>query len=389
MTRVAGDWLDRPATQAVCAMLESAGHQALFVGGCVRDALLGRVVGDIDIATDARPEDVVKLAEAAGLKPVPTGIEHGTVTVVSDKIPHEITTFRRDVETDGRRATVAFADDVRDDARRRDFTMNALYADARGEVLDPLGGMDDLRARRVRFIEDPETRIREDYLRILRFFRFHAWYGNPDAGMDAEALAAIAALSPGIETLSRERIGHEIRRLLAAPDPAPSVAAMRSTGVLPLVLPGADDRFLAPLIHLESEAGIAPDPMRRLAALGGTGAEDGLRLSKADARRLGEVQALMALVAPPAELGFRHGATLARDALLLRHAMMGQPLAPDALSEVDRGAAQVIPVGARDLLDTYEGPAISRRLAQLTDAFVASDFTLDRAALLSLPDDPA
>ncbi|KGM89571.1 tRNA nucleotidyltransferase/poly(A) polymerase [Roseovarius mucosus DSM 17069] len=180
--KVSGAWIEAKATQAVCAMLTGAGYQALFVGGCVRNALLGAPVGDIDIATDARPEMVVELAEGAGLKPVPTGIEHGTITVVSGHIGHEVTTFRKDVQSFGRHAVVAFADDLHTDARRRDFTMNALYARPDGDVVDPLGGLEDLRARRVRFIEDADQRIREDYLRILRFFRFHAWYGDPEGG---------------------------------------------------------------------------------------------------------------------------------------------------------------------------------------------------------------
>ncbi len=175
----------------------------------------------MDIATDARPEKVTALIEAAGYKVVPTGIAHGTVTVVADHHPYEVTTFRRDLETDGRRARVAFADDVAEDARRRDFTMNALYADAEGTVVDPLGGLGDLERRCVRFVGEAEARIREDYLRILRFFRFHAWYGDPAEGLDPEGLAACAGLADGLERLSRERVGHETLRLLAAADPAP------------------------------------------------------------------------------------------------------------------------------------------------------------------------
>ncbi|OWU86001.1 poly(A) polymerase [Oceanicola sp. 22II-s10i] len=384
MTRIAGDWLDRPATQAVCRMLEDAGHRALFVGGCVRDALVGRAVGDIDIATDARPEVVTALAGAAGLRAVPTGIDHGTVTVVSDGVPHEVTTFRRDVETDGRRAVVAFADTVEEDARRRDFTMNALYADARGAVSDPLGsGLRDLAARRVRFIEDPEVRIREDYLRILRFFRFHAWYGDPDAGMDADALAAIAALSGGIETLSAERIGHEIKRLLGAPDPAPSVAAMRATGVLMQVLPGADDRALAPLVHLEAEAAVAPDAMRRLAALGGESVDDRLRLSRAEAKRLDHIARAVDDGAGPEVLGYRHGVEAARDAVLILAASLGQPPAPDALDLTIRGAQRTLPVRAEDLIPEYEGAALGAKLKEIEARWIASGFALTRSELLN------
>ena len=228
--RITGDWITRESTQALMKALNDAGHKALVVGGCVRNALLGVPVADVDIATDALPEEVMRIALAAKMKPVPTGIDHGTVTVVSGSIPHEVTTFRKDVETDGRRAVVAFATDVADDAHRRDLTINALYALADGTLVDPLGGLPDLKARRVRFIEDAEARIREDYLRALRFFRFHAYYGDPAVGMDPEALAAIAANLDGLDTLSRERVGAELLNLLAAPDPAPAVAAMAQTG---------------------------------------------------------------------------------------------------------------------------------------------------------------
>ena len=182
---------------------------------------------------------------AAGLKPVPTGIEHGTVTVVSGGLPHEVTTFRKDVETDGRHAQVAFGGSL-EDARRRDFTMNALYAEPDGAVIDPLGGLPDLRARTVRFIDDAAHRIREDYLRILRFFRFHAWYG--EAGSTRAGLPPARRGPRRLHALSRERVGAEMLKLLAAPDPAPAVAAMRASGVLAHVLPGGDDRLLAPMV---------------------------------------------------------------------------------------------------------------------------------------------
>ncbi len=264
MTRLTSDWINTSETQAVCAALTDAGAQALFVGGCVRNALIGEPVSDIDIATDALPERVMEATAAAGLKPVPTGIDHGTITVVSGGLPYEVTTFRRDVETDGRRAVVAFSTDVTEDATRRDFTMNALYATPDGDVIDPLGGLQDLHDRLVRFIGNADDRIREDHLRSLRFYRFHAWYGDPERGMDPDALAAIARHLNGLEVLSHERIGAEITKLLGSPDPAPAVASMRQTGVLQRVLPGADDRALAPLVHLTQNR----DPMLRLAALG-------------------------------------------------------------------------------------------------------------------------
>ncbi len=250
------DWLTAPATQAVFAMLDDAGHRALAVGGCVRNALIGAPVSDIDIATDAPPDRVIELGEAAGLRAIPTGILHGTVTVISAGVAHEITTFRRDVDTDGRHATVAFSTDVAEDAARRDFTMNALYAQADGTVVDPLDGLPDLRARHVRFIGDPAARILEDYLRILRFFRFTAWYGDPALGLDAEGLAACAACIDGLDRISAERIGAETCKLLAAPDPAPVVAAMARSGILARILPGADATALPLFVHSAPRAGL-------------------------------------------------------------------------------------------------------------------------------------
>ncbi|MGH1423628.1 MAG: CCA tRNA nucleotidyltransferase [Pseudooceanicola sp.] len=386
MTRVAGDWLTRPATQFVCAMLENAGHQALFVGGCVRDALVGRAVNDIDLATDAHPDKVMTLAKAAGLKAIPTGIEHGTVTVISETIPHEITTFRRDIETDGRRAIVAFSDRIEDDARRRDFTMNALYADARGLVIDPLSGLADLKSRRVRFIEDPNARITEDYLRILRFFRFHAWYGDPAQGMNPEALAAIAANSDGLESLSKERVGHEILRLLSAPDPAPSVAAMRAAGVLSIVIPGADDRFLAPLVHLETRTQTAPDAIRRLAVLGGKDPAPCLRLSRAEGKKRAEILDAVADPLPALGRGYRYGLPTARDGYLINCAMAGHETSAAVMSEIERGSRQTFPVNAADVMPAYQGPAISARLKQLEIAWIESGFRLSKQELLGLPD---
>jgi poly(A) polymerase len=376
--RITADWIGDEAAQAVMAALAAGGKQALFVGGCVRNALLGVPVADIDIATEARPETVVELARAAGLKPVPTGIEHGTVTVVSHGRGFEVTTFRMDLETDGRRAVVAFADDVADDASRRDFTMNALYVDADGQVIDPLGGLPDVLARRVRFVGDPHARIAEDYLRILRFFRFHALYGDPAQGLDSEALAACAAHVDGLARLSRERIGHEMRRLLKAPDPAPSVAAMAAAGVLAHVVPGADPRALAPLVHLEGQ--MPPRWLRRLAALGGDASD--LRLSRDETRGLEARQAALASGDGPAVMAFRHGAPAAEDAILIRAASLAA-LPPEGWqAEVARGAGASFPIRAADL-PGLSGATLGERLRVLQEAWIASDLRADKATLLA------
>ena len=383
MTTITAPWLDRPETQAVCRALTDAGYQALFVGGCVRNTLLGEKVGDIDLCTDALPETVMDLTRAAGLKPVPTGIDHGTITVVSGGIPHEVTTFRHDIETDGRRAVVAFATDVTEDARRRDFTMNALYADPQGRLIDPLNGLPDLQARRVRFIEDPTARITEDYLRILRFFRFHAWYGDPEQGLDAEGLAACAALAEGLDQLSKERVGAEMRKLLAAPDPAPSVASMAAAGCLARVLPGADARALPILVAQEATLGVAPDPIRRLAVLGGSDQADRLRLSRREARQLETILAELGDMKGAAELAYRHGAQSALDILLARAAMLEMAVSPSIRVEIERGAAAAFPISAADLMPELTGAALGARLKDLESRWIASGFTLDKAALLA------
>lgn len=380
--RITDSWLTGAAPQMVSAMLIQAGHQAWFVGGCVRNALLGEPITDIDITTDATPERVMELARSAGFHPVPTGFEHGTVTVVVHGEPFEVTTFRRDVETDGRRAVVAYAGTIEEDAHRRDFTMNALYANARGEIADPLGGLKDLEARRVRFIDNARARIREDYLRILRFFRFHAWYGDPAGGLDSEAMAAVSHLSAGLETLSRERVGSEIKKLLAAPDPAPSVAAMVETGVLAHVLFGADARALPILVHHEKALGAAPDPMRRLACLGGDDYAERLRLSKADARHLARLMEYRGSTASVAELGYRLGAKEGRDVVLLNAALLECPLPDDLENALENGAAAVFPVRPRDLMPEFEGPALGKRLKRLERRWIDSGFRLERNELL-------
>lgn len=376
--KITADWLQAGPVQRVLGVLTDAGYQGLLVGGCVRNALIGGGVTDLDIATDAPPETVIALGRAAGLKPVPTGLDHGTVTLVADGIPHEVTTFRRDTETDGRHAVVAFSTDIMEDAARRDFTMNALYARADGTVLDPLGtGLTDLAARIVRFVGDPSTRIHEDYLRILRFFRFTAWYG---CDLDADGLAACAALADGIAGLSRERVGHEIRKLLSAPDPAPAVAAMRAAGILARALPGADDTALAILVHLE---GGSSHWLRRLAVLGGTDPAEALRLSRAEARDLKRVRDAALSGAGMAELGYRLGLDLGTDAVLVQAALMQSDLAVDWRARVAFGADQHMPVRAHDLPADVVGPAIGQRLRQIEARWIASGFRLGRDDLLA------
>lgn len=375
--QITGAWLNAAPTQAVLRMLESEGFQALLVGGCVRNALMGIPVTDVDIATDARPESVIRQAEAVGLRAVPTGLAHGTVTVVAESQGFEVTTFRRDIETFGRHATVAFSQDLAEDAARRDFTINALYARSDGTVLDPLGGLTDLAARRIRFVGDPDARIREDYLRILRFFRFHAQYGKQASGIDPEGLAACAAGADGIARLSAERIGAEMRKLLCVPDPAPTVASMAQSGVLRRVLPGSDARALAVLVHLEED--VPADWLRRLVVLGGD--VTNLRLKRSEARALDKLHAAIGTMQPASELGYRLGYDLGVSAVLARAALLETPLNMGWRNDVQRGSTARFPLRAADL-PHLQGATLGAELLRLENRWIASDFTLGKAALL-------
>lgn len=373
--RVAGGWLNTQGTQGLCRVLAEGGYQALFVGGCVRNALIDAPVNDIDIATDALPETVTKLAEMAGYKVVPTGIDHGTVTVIAHGVTHEVTTFRQDVETDGRHAIVRYSTDVAEDAARRDFTMNALYARADGTVVDPLGGLPDLLARHVRFVGDPVQRITEDYLRILRFFRFFAWYGDQTQGVDAEGLAACATHSDGLAALSRERVGMEFRKLLSAPDPSMALAAMAQSGVLAVALPGADARAVPIVVHFGAQSWLV-----RLAALGG--AVETLRLSRSDLAQVKLIRAQVGEMRAPQELGYRYGADIAEAVVLCRAALLESTPPAGWQEDIAKGAAAVFPVDAADLIATYQGKALGDQLRCLEQRWITSGFALSKQALL-------
>lgn len=320
-TLPAADWTRRADLAAMVAALGEG--NARYVGGAVRDTLLGIGVHDIDVATPLVPAEVVARLEAARIRTIPTGIDHGTVTAILKGGPVEITTLRHDVSTDGRRATVAFAQDWRDDAARRDFTINALYADPKtGEVTDYFGGLDDLATRRVRFIGDARQRIREDHLRILRYFRFQARFGSQPA--DAEAESACSELAATLKALSRERVGMETMALLSLPDPAPTIARMAGLGVLAVILPEADPDALARLAAEEARQGVAGDPVRRLAAL--LPAEPALAETVASRFRLSGAQKKRLVLAAgrtpdgehaPRPLAYRIGRDGALDRLLL------------------------------------------------------------------------
>jgi poly(A) polymerase len=390
MTRLAPQpFMTWPETEALMRAL----GEARFVGGAVRNALLGQAVSDIDVATPLPPETVRSRLQAAGLKAVPTGIEHGTVTAVVNGQPFEVTSLRADVETDGRHAVVRFTADWAEDAKRRDFTMNALYADTNGEVFDYVGGVADLEAGKVRFVGDAAARIREDYLRILRLFRFHAWYGR--GPIDPAARAAAEREKRGLARLSVERIAKELLKLLEADDPVPALAAMDETGVLGEILPGMVDLQRLKRLVAADQAGAWPsDAILRLAALlppdraGAVAA--GLKLSKVHAGRLADLAGAETL--PPcldspgvAKLLYQLGPERFRDRVRLASAD-----APEAFGQWQRllaGAEHwqrpVFPLSGADVMaaGVPQGPAVGRVLAELETWWIESGFTEDAPLL--------
>ncbi len=380
MTKLQAKWLGAKDHAQLFALFSASAYQLFYVGGCVRNALMEVPVSDIDMATDATPDQMEDMADQAGLKTLAVGKDHGTITFLMSDAPVEITTFRADVVTDGRHAQVRFSSDLTEDAARRDFTMNAIYADESGELTDPTDGLSDIAQRRVRFIGDPEARILEDHLRILRFFRFHAIYGDPAYGIDPNALAACAAHAGQLENLSRERIGVEMRKLLAAPDPAPSIAAMAQSGVLTQVMPGADPKTLAPLIHLEAQ--VEPNWLRRAAVLGGKNIADIWRLSRKEANTLALIRDLMGDPMPAPEIAYRHGEPLAEDVVLLRAAMFEDPTILAQRKDLAQAARAKFPVKAADLPPDLNGPEIGETLRTLETRWINSGFTLSKSDLL-------
>ena len=403
------EWLEREDLQRLLAALGEGGEEARIAGGAVRNALLGETVSDIDIATTILPDETERRAQAAGFRTVPTGKEHGTITVISDREAFEVTTLRADVETDGRRASVVFGRDWKRDAERRDFTINALYVTAAGEVIDLVGGLADLDSRTLRFIGDAEARIREDYLRILRFFRFFAWYG--DGRPDAEGLRACARLKDGLSRLSAERVWAELKKLLSAPDPSRALLWMRQTGVLTAVLPESEkwgiDTIHA-LVAAGGDLGWRPDPLLRLEAIvppdparmAAMAAR--LRLSKAEAGRLtawamtGPVPHSLTEAAL-ARLAWRGDRQAVEDRLRLGLASARARAAQDTAALVEAGSylrlwrfmegweKPVFPVKGSDLagLGVPAGPKMGKALARLEDEWVEGGFLADRDALLA------
>jgi tRNA nucleotidyltransferase/poly(A) polymerase len=390
-------WFHAPAVAHIFSLFPPAGEEARVVGGAVRNTLLGAPVREVDFATTATPDKVTSLATAAGLKAVPTGIEHGTVTLVVDGRGYEVTTLREDIATDGRHATVRFGRDWTADAMRRDFTVNALYADAAGDVHDPVGGIVDIGTRRIRFIGDAHQRIAEDRLRILRFFRFHAEYG--EGQLDADGLSASIRARNAIRDLSAERIGHEMRKLVVARGAVDVATVMQDSGILPVVLGGvAYVAQFGRMVRASTAAGAPVSAATRLAALGCRIEEDALRLTErlrlanADRDRIRATLSAADRFMPfPDERGQRRllyslGEQAFRDGVFQGFAWNLEP--PGELWKAlyhfpDAWKAPAFPLGGRDVGEAVRGPAVGTLLRAVEQWWIDQDFAPDEAALRS------
>jgi poly(A) polymerase len=385
-------WMGAPETRALLGALDG---EARFVGGAIRNALMDKPVSDIDIATPLPPDEVMKRLQAAGLGAVPTGFAHGTVTAISSGKPFEVTSLRRDVSTDGRRAVVSFTTDWKEDAARRDFTLNALYASADGEIFDYHHGIADLQAGRVRFIGDATQRIREDFLRILRLFRFHAWYGKGE--IDGEALRAAAAEKTGLAQLSGERIQKEMLKLLEAQNPVAVLRAMAASGILGEILPGNLNVVrLERLVAIDANAFFAPDPLLRLAALLSDGASalaERWKLSNADRARLEDIVGAREKIVSylsireVRKLLYRLGAQRFKDRVFLRWAEDAK--ASNAiqwralLALADAWQPPKFPLDGGNVMaaGVPQGPLVGRILAEVEEWWIESDFLDDEFSL--------
>jgi poly(A) polymerase len=410
-TSIAGkaEWLTEPSLQSLLALLSSDGEEARIVGGAVRNTLLGEAVSDIDIATTCTPQITLERAETAGLKAIPTGIDHGTITLVSDGRPYEVTSLRADVTTNGRHAEVAFGRDWLVDAQRRDFSINALYADADGDILDLVGGIADIESRTLRFIGDPEQRIREDYLRILRFFRFFAWYGK--GRPESEGLKACARLKDGLAQLSAERIWSELKKLLSAPDPSRALLWMRQSGVLTVILPESEKwgiDSIHGLVNTEQDLRWDADPLLRLAGIIPPDAERialmaaRLRLSNSERERLEHWANSLLPSVDISETGFakklyRSNVQGVADRLRLaivsartqavndNRAMFRAGQLSKLLGYITSYVKPKFPLSGGDIISNsgLEGPAIGQIQRKLEEEWVDSGFALGRDALLA------
>lgn len=382
--QIDSEWIKNENLQNILQILKKADHNAYLVGGCVRNSILNFPVNDIDISTDARPEETLDLFNIGSFKATPTGFSHGTVTVVSEGIPYQITTMRSDQNTDGRHADVSFSDDITKDAERRDFTINALYADPTGKIIDPIGGLKDFQPLRIKFIGNANNRIQEDYLRILRFFRFHAQFADFVADFEQDALDAIKDNQNGLKFLSKERVWNELQKILLSRNPTRALSEMSKTGVLEKVLIDRGIKSIKNLISIEQKMGIEPEAIRRLLAITRNTEITSLNLSRKEVKKFSLLKSLLEKNFDPAELVYQFNKEIAQSVLAISTFNQGEKLKLSDVKKIEKACLYPCPISGAHLTKYMSGADVGIKLKEAQRAWIKSNFKSDPAKILKV-----
>ena len=376
-------WLRNPSAQKLSKLYKSFGYQVLFVGGCVRNTILKMPVTDIDLATDAQPEEIIKIAKENNIRFVPTGLAHGTITLIIDNKNYQITTFRTDFDHDGRYAKVEFTESLLLDASRRDLTINALYCNHVGEVIDPLNGLDDIKKQKIKFIGNPNERIKEDNLRILRFFRFQAIYGNKNLEIDSIALEACHNHKSKLAALSKERITSELRKILSAPNPLEVIIKMNETGVLNELFQNVSIDSLEAYLKTEEKFKININWLGRLLSLQVTQEEESLKLTRCEFKFLKQTKSAIENQIHVLEFSYYNGVENGKIYSILQNFRHNIILSKNLLNQINSLATKKFPITAKDLMPEIRGKKLGEALRSLEDRWIKSNFTLSKKDLLA------
>ena len=376
-------WLRNPSAQKLSKLYKNFGYQVLFVGGCVRNTILKMPVTDIDLATDAQPEEIIKIAKENNIRFVPTGLAHGTITLIIDNKNYQITTFRTDFDHDGRYAKVEFTESLLLDASRRDLTINALYCNHVGEVIDPLNGLDDIKKQKIKFIGNPNERIKEDNLRILRFFRFQAIYGNKNLEIDSIALEACHNHKSKLAALSKERITSELRKILSAPNPLEVIIKMNETGVLNELFQKVSIDSLEAYLKTEKKFKININWLGRLLSLQVTQEEESLKLTRCEFKFLKQTKSAIENQIHVLEFSYYNGVENGKIYSILQNFRHNIILSKNLLNQINSLATKKFPITAKDLMPEISGKKLGEALRSLEDRWIKSNFTLSKKELLA------
>ena len=381
--QINSEWIKNKVTQNILKIFEGADHNAYLVGGCIRNSILNIPVTDIDISTDATPQQTVDLFNRENFKVAPTGFSHGTVTVISEGIPYQITTMRSDQNTDGRHADVVFSDDIKKDAERRDFTINALYADSTGKIINPIGGLEDFNPLAIKFIGDPNNRIQEDYLRILRFFRFHAQFSELVTQFDKVALDAIEKNQDGLKKLSKERIWSELKKILSTSNPARSLYKMSQLGILEIILENKNSHNIKRFNLIEKKMGLEPEPIRRLVAITENTEDTFLNLSRKEAKKFSLLKGLLKKKHDPAELVYQFNREIAQSVLAIYTFYKGEKLKLSDIKKIEKACLFPCPITGAQISKYMDGAAVGIKIKEAHRVWINSNFKSDEAKILS------